>query len=74
MSIEGHSTAPGANVIVEHYCCVPECGKWGGFGFSAGKVQETRWWCWEHYLDAPLAGYDGLTLLDGLADPHLAGE
>ncbi|MDR6670161.1 hypothetical protein [Rhizobium sp. 1399] len=25
-------------------------------------------------LDAPLAGYDGLTLLDRLADPHLAGE
>nr|WP_312865403.1 MULTISPECIES: hypothetical protein [unclassified Rhizobium] len=49
MSIEGHSTAPGANVIVEHYCCDAECGKWGGFGFSAGKAQETRWWCWEHY-------------------------
>jgi len=48
VSIEGHSTAPGANVIVEHYCCDPECGKWGGFGFSAGKVQETRWWCWDH--------------------------
>ncbi len=25
-------------------------------------------------LDAPLAGYDGLTLLDRLVDPHLAGE
>jgi hypothetical protein len=45
MSIEGHSSAPSANVIVEHYC---GCGKWEGFGFSANKSVETRWWCGEH--------------------------
>jgi hypothetical protein len=49
MSNEGHSTAPGANVIVEHYCSVTGCGKWGGLGFSADKTVETRWWCAEHY-------------------------
>ncbi|MGO7954921.1 hypothetical protein [Rhizobium leguminosarum] len=49
MSIVGHSSAPGANVIVEHYCCVPGCGRWGGFGFSPSKAVETQWWCWEHY-------------------------
>jgi len=30
---------------VEHLCSVPGCGKWGGFGFSAGKAVETRRWC-----------------------------
>jgi hypothetical protein len=49
MSMQDHSTAPGANVIVEHYCTVAGCGKWGGFGFSSGKSVETRSWCWEHY-------------------------
>ena len=49
MSIQDHSTAPGANVIIEHYCTFAGCGKWGGFGFSSGKSVETRWWCWEHY-------------------------
>jgi len=49
MSIEGRSSAPGANVIVEHHCSVPGRGKWGGFGFAANKSVETRWWCGEHY-------------------------
>lgn len=49
MSIEGHSTAPGANVIIEHYCCVEGCSKWGGLGFAESRGSEVRWWCWEHY-------------------------
>ena len=49
MSDEGRSSAPGANVIEEHYCSVEGCGKWGGFGFSAGRSAKTVWWCWEHY-------------------------
>lgn len=49
MSFEGHSTAPGANVIAEHYCCVAGCAKWGSLGFSQSKTVETRWWCAEHY-------------------------
>lgn len=27
---DSHSSAPGANVIEEHYCSIPECKKWGG--------------------------------------------
>lgn len=49
MSIENHSDAPGANIHVNHYCCVPRCGKWGGFGMASAKNIETRWWCAEHY-------------------------
>lgn len=49
MSIQDHTTAPGANVIIEHYCCEPGCGKWGGLGFASSKTVETRWWCDEHY-------------------------
>lgn len=48
MSNEGHSSAPGANVIIEHYCS-EGCGKWGGLGFSASKTVETTWYCAEHY-------------------------
>ncbi|MBB4194865.1 hypothetical protein GGD53_005048 [Rhizobium aethiopicum] len=49
MSIEGHSTAPGANVIAEHHCCVAGCAKWGGLGFAPSKTVETHWWCAHHY-------------------------
>ncbi|MBZ9792525.1 hypothetical protein K9B32_20790 [Rhizobium sp. 3T7] len=49
MSIENHSKAPGANIHVNHYCCVEGCGKWGGFGHASSKGVETRWWCAEHY-------------------------
>lgn len=40
---------PKDSVIVEHYCSVDGCGKWGGLGFAASKSVETRWWCAEHY-------------------------
>ncbi|MBX5239359.1 hypothetical protein [Rhizobium sp. NLR22b] len=49
MSIEGHSSAPGANVIVEHYCGEPGCKEWGGWGNSPSPAVPTRWWCWEHF-------------------------
>ncbi|MBB4522999.1 UNVERIFIED_ORG: hypothetical protein M2435_002074 [Rhizobium sophorae] len=54
MSIEGHSTAPGANVIVEHYCehrlaDGTRCKEWGGWGNSPSPAVPTRWWCWEHF-------------------------
>jgi len=54
MSNEGHSSAPGANVIVEHYCEHQDadgtrCPKWGGFGFSPSKAVSSQWWCWEHF-------------------------
>ncbi|MBX4911224.1 MULTISPECIES: hypothetical protein [Rhizobium] len=49
MSIEGHSSAPGANVIIEHYCEETGCKEWGGFGNSPSPAIPTRWWCWEHF-------------------------
>ncbi|WSH66269.1 hypothetical protein U8Q05_07320 [Rhizobium ruizarguesonis] len=54
MSIEGHSSAPGANVIVEHYCehqhaDGTRCREWGGWGHSPSPAVPTRWWCWEHF-------------------------
>ncbi|ARM89535.1 hypothetical protein RHEC894_CH03263 [Rhizobium sp. CIAT894] len=54
MSIEGHSSAPGANLIVEHFCehMHPNgmrCKEWGGFGRSSTKNEPARWWCWEHF-------------------------
>ncbi|MBY5458944.1 hypothetical protein EHI47_24440 [Rhizobium leguminosarum] len=54
MSIEGHSSAPGANVIVEHYCEHQDadgsrCKEWGGWGNSPSPAVPTRWWCWEHF-------------------------
>lgn len=36
-------------VLVEHYCCVPGCKEWGGFGFARNKSVPVQWWCWEHY-------------------------
>ncbi len=32
-----------------HYCCLLECKKWGGFGFARSKAEPVQWWCWEHY-------------------------
>ncbi|MGO7582565.1 hypothetical protein ACC689_10545 [Rhizobium ruizarguesonis] len=54
MSIEGHSSAPGANVIVEHYCehrlaDGTRCKEWAGWGNSPSPAVPTRWWCWEHF-------------------------
>ncbi|MBA1349655.1 hypothetical protein [Rhizobium sp. WYCCWR 11146] len=54
MSIEGHSSAPGANVIVEHYCehrhaDSTGCKEWGGWGHSPSPAVPTRWWCFEHF-------------------------
>jgi hypothetical protein len=36
-------------VHVNHYCCLPDCKKWGGFGFVQNKVDPVKWWRWEHY-------------------------
>ncbi|MBY5337174.1 hypothetical protein HFO99_25245 [Rhizobium leguminosarum] len=54
MSIEGHSSAPGANVIVEHYCEHRHtdgtgCKEWGGRGPQPIPAVPTRWWRWEHF-------------------------
>ncbi|MBX4972621.1 hypothetical protein HJB73_04050 [Rhizobium lentis] len=49
MSIADHSTAPGANVLFEHYCEESGCKKWGGFGNSPSPSVPTRWWCWLHF-------------------------
>jgi hypothetical protein len=54
MSIEGHSNAQGANVIVEHYCehrlaDGTRCKEWGGWGHSPSPAVPTRWWCFEHF-------------------------
>lgn len=38
MSIESHTKAPGANVHIEHLCCIEGCGKWGGFGDHGGDA------------------------------------
>ncbi|WP_246717882.1 hypothetical protein [Rhizobium aethiopicum] len=42
-------SAPGANVIIEHYCEEEGCGEWGGFGHSPSKAIPVHWWCWEHF-------------------------
>jgi hypothetical protein len=52
VSIEGHSSAPGANVIVEHYCDHEEpdgtrCPDWGCYGFEESKAI-TLWYCKKH--------------------------
>ncbi len=52
MSNEGHSTAPGANVIVEHYCDHEEadgkrCPEWGCYGYEESKTI-TLWFCKKH--------------------------
>lgn len=39
----------GDGIHENHYCCVPECKKWGGFGFTRSKAEAVQWWCWEHY-------------------------
>ncbi|MBY5546949.1 hypothetical protein HFO61_08970 [Rhizobium leguminosarum] len=49
MSIEGHSSAPGANVIVEHLLRASGCKEWGGWGHSPSPAVPTRWWCFEHF-------------------------
>ena len=52
MSIQEHSTAAGAGIHVNHYCCVDGCDKWGGFGFSRNKTDQ-QYWCWPHYPYKP---------------------
>lgn len=49
MSDDAKSALTMAPVLFEHYCCHVGCKDWGGFGFSASKGVEVRWWCWEHY-------------------------
>ncbi|WP_320196203.1 hypothetical protein RMR10_004765 [Agrobacterium rosae] len=39
----------GDGVHENHYCCIPDCKKWGGFGFARNKAEPVQWWCWEHY-------------------------
>ncbi|MFC6488048.1 hypothetical protein [Nitratireductor sp. GCM10026969] len=34
--------------IVEHYCEHPDCTAWGGFGYSRGKDQASKWFCRDH--------------------------
>ncbi|MFS2179554.1 hypothetical protein ACCC98_27005 [Rhizobium pisi] len=53
MSIASHSTAPGANLLFEHYCEEPGCQEWGGFGNSPSPSVPTRWWCWTHFPHKP---------------------
>jgi len=43
------TTKTGDGVIDTHYCCEPECKKWGGFGFARRKAEPPQWWCWAHY-------------------------
>lgn len=49
MSIDGHSSAPGASIHVNHWCEHPGCSEWGGWGFSAGKAAPINWYCFEHF-------------------------
>ncbi len=39
----------GDGVHENHYCCISECKKWGGFGFARNRAEPVQWWCWEHY-------------------------
>jgi hypothetical protein len=32
-----------------HYCEMPGCKEWGGFGHSPSPSVPSRWWCWPHY-------------------------
>jgi hypothetical protein len=42
-------TKAGDGVIDQHYCCVPECKKWGGMGYGRTAAEPVIWWCAEHY-------------------------
>jgi len=42
-------TKSGDGVIDQHYCCVPECKKWGGMGYARTAADTMKWWCAEHY-------------------------
>lgn len=52
MSIENHTSAPGANIHEEHYCNHvsvdgQKCAKWGCYGFQESKIK-MNWYCAEH--------------------------
>ncbi|APO71570.1 hypothetical protein IE4872_PD01043 (plasmid) [Rhizobium gallicum] len=52
MSLEGHTTAPGANVHENHYCDHEDasgirCTQWGCYGFEE-STGATRWYCRKH--------------------------
>lgn len=49
MSIDGHSSAPGANIHVNHWCEHPGCSRWGSYGYAATRDAETRWYCPPHF-------------------------
>lgn len=52
MSDDGHTTAPGANILFEHYCDHDDengvrCKEWGCYGYDESKVI-TLWYCRDH--------------------------
>ncbi|PWE56732.1 hypothetical protein DEM27_10235 [Metarhizobium album] len=49
MSIDGHSSAPGASIHVNHWCEHEGCKQWGCYGHSPRKDVPARWWCAEHF-------------------------
>jgi hypothetical protein len=53
MSDEGRTQQAEASIHVEHYCCIPDCGKWGGLGYSRTRGEPVQWWCATHYPNWP---------------------
>ena len=52
MSDETRTVLSGPTTLYIHWCCIPSCNRWGGFGFSSNRA-EPQWWCWEHYPHKP---------------------
>jgi hypothetical protein len=48
MRDETRTVLSGPTKLYVHWCSVPSCRVWGGFGFSNNRG-EPQWWCWEHY-------------------------
>lgn len=38
----------GDGIHENHYCCIPDCKKWGCYGFARSKADLVQWWCAEH--------------------------
>ena len=52
MSDESRTALNGPTKLYIHWCSIPSCREWGGFGFSNSRG-EPHWWCWEHYPHKP---------------------
>ena len=48
----GNEPPPAApHGVVEHGCEHPGCSRWGGFGYRRHKLDEPKWFCYDHRSD-----------------------